>query len=147
MTARGYRNLSASRATKTVGKGTIVCVGNEKTRAADALSECGGVVVSYRTVSDMMHNSPAGKVSMTVLENGESPGAIGKALSWIRHRWPRCCTVVVGEAGNMETELAARCGGAMFFPEPVAVEQWQALADHLLGKSEPDAPAEAVEAD
>lgn len=145
MTARGYENMSASQPAEATGKGTVVCVGNGKTRAADALSECGGVVVSYRKVSDMLHNSPAGKVRMTVLENGESPGAIDKALSWIRRRWPRCCTVVVGKAGCMETEMAARCGGAMFFPEPVTQQQWRVLADHVLGKADADAPRVEVD--
>ena len=130
--------MSASRLTKATDKGTVVLVGNGKTRAADALSERGDVVVSYRKLSDMMQSRPAGLVAMTILEDGESPGAIDRALRWIRHRWPRCCTVVVGKAGCYETELAARRGGAMFFAEPVVGEQWQALADHVLGRPEGD---------
>lgn len=129
MDARGVKNLSARSATDR--KPYVVVVGSEPS-AAEVLSELGGLVVSYRTVQDARLAGPVGPAEVAVLA-GESPLAtLDDALSWIRKRWPHCSSVVVGDAGDTEREVAARSGGAMYFARPVEAAEWNMLAEHAL---------------
>jgi hypothetical protein len=123
--ARGVENMSVQVPTDT-GKPVFVLVGPVPD-AADVLCRSGGVIVSYRSAVDVRLRSPAGAVQAVVLA-GEGPlGELSDALEWIRHRWPRCCSVVVGEAGDADREVAARTGGALYFARPVEPAEWNML--------------------
>lgn len=100
--------------------------------AADVLSGSGGLVVSYRTLADARLGCPAGQVQAVVLACEMTCDGVGKALEWVRQRWPRCSSVVIGDAGDAQREIAARSGGAMYFAKPVERAQWNMLAEHVL---------------
>jgi len=91
-----------------------------------------GTLVTYRKAEDILLNAPAGRVALIVLAGGDDPSHIGRILSWIRRRWPRCPVAVIGNGGDAAMETAARIGGASYLARPVGPEQWVALVGHVL---------------
>ncbi len=91
-----------------------------------------GVLITYRRAEDVMLNCPSGRVALIILANNDDPEAIGRTLSWMRHRWPQCPIVVIGEMGGGAMELAARKGGASYLTRPVGPQQWAGLVQHVL---------------
>lgn len=91
-----------------------------------------GSLITYRRAEDLMFNSPSGKVALVILATGDSPQVIGRILSWLRHRWPRCPVAVIGNAGGGELEMTARTGGASYLARPVSPDQWAAMIQHVL---------------
>jgi DNA-binding NtrC family response regulator len=105
----------------------------EASRVGHQLSQVNtGCLITYRRAEDILLNSPLGKVAMIVLASGDDPEAIGRMLTWMRHRWPRCPVAVIGDSGGGEMEMAARKGGACYLTRPVAAEQWAAMVEHVL---------------
>ena len=93
-----------------------------------------GALITYRRAEDVMLNCPSGRVALIILANSDDPEAIGRTLSWMRHRWSRCPVVVIGEMGGGATELAARKGGASYLARPVSPQQWASMVQHVLNK-------------
>ena len=93
-----------------------------------------GALITYRRAEDVMLNRPSGRVALIILANSDDPEAIGRTLSWMRHRWPGCPIVVVGEMGGGAMELAARKGGASYLTRPVSPQQWAGMVQHVLKK-------------
>ncbi len=91
-----------------------------------------GALITYRRAEDVMLNCPSGRVALIILANSDDPETTGRILSWMRHRWPRCPAVVIGETGGGEMEIAARKGGASYLTRPVSSQQWAGLVEHVL---------------
>lgn len=91
-----------------------------------------GALITYRRAEDVMLNCPSGRVALIILANSDDPETMGKILSWMRHRWPRCPAVVIGETGAGDMEIAARKGGASYLTRPVSPQQWDGLVQHVL---------------
>ena len=91
-----------------------------------------GALITYRRAEDVMLNCPFGRVALIILASSDDPETMGRILSWMRHRWPRCPVVVIGETGGGDMELAARKGGASYLTRPVSSQQWAGLVEHVL---------------
>lgn len=91
-----------------------------------------GALITYRRAEDVMLNSPSGRVALIILANSDDSETMGRILSWMRHRWPRCPAVVIGEMGGGDMEIAARKGGASYLTRPVSPQQWAGLVQHVL---------------
>lgn len=114
----------------------IVMVCDDAAEAAQATHEIlqvnNSVLVTYRRAEDVLLKGPSGRVALIILANHEAPQATEKVLSWMRHRWPKCPIAVIGEAGAVGLEMAARKGGASYLARPVTPEQWTAVIGHVL---------------
>ncbi len=107
--------------------------GDEASQVAEQLSQVNkGVLITYRRCADVLTNSPRGRVALIVLASMETPAELGRALNWMRNRWPNCPITVVGDTGGGNVEVAARQGGACFLARPVTRDQWQAIVSHTL---------------
>jgi len=93
-----------------------------------------GCLVTYRRAEDIMFNAPAGKVALIILAASDTPAGLGRALRWLRRRWPRCPVTVVGDMGAGESEMAARKEAACYLTRPVSPEQWRAILAHVLSE-------------
>ena len=91
-----------------------------------------GALITYRRAEDVMLNCPSGRVALIILANSDDPETMGRILSWMRHRWPCCPAVVIGETGGGDMEIAARKGGASYLTRPVSPQQWAGLVQHVL---------------
>ena len=92
-------------------------------------------LVTYRRAEDLMYGLPTGKVALFILATADTPAVIGKTLSWLRRRWPRCPVLVIGDAGGGDGELTARKGGAYYMTRPVNPQQWNSILTHALQAS------------
>jgi hypothetical protein len=95
-----------------------------------AESAFGGSFVTYGRMEDMALNPPSGAATMIVLADLCEPAGLRGALEWLGRYWPRCARVVISTQGGMETEIAARAGGALYFVHPVLESEWNALLDY-----------------
>jgi DNA-binding NtrC family response regulator len=86
-----------------------------------------GVLITYRSATDLIQNAPNGSVAMVILAGRECPTEMRAAFDWLKRRHPHCPVAVVADTGAGEQELAARSGGAIFMTRPVDDEQWSAL--------------------
>ena len=91
-----------------------------------------GCLVTYRKAEDLIYNTPAGKVALVILATEDTAVVIGRTLKWLRHRWPRCPIVVVGDSGGGQHEIVAREGAATYLTRPVSQQQWNAILAHAL---------------
>ena len=103
-----------------------------------------GALITYRRAEDVMLNCPSGRVALIILANSDDPETIGKILSWMRHRWPRCPAVVIGETGAGDMEIVARKGGASYLTRPVSPQQWAGLVQHVLSTNAEKVTAKQV---
>lgn len=114
----------------------IVMVCDDLSEAAEVshqLSQLNiGTLITYRRAEDAMTYSPAGKVALIILACGEKPDVVRHTLKWMRHRWPHCPLVVIGQSGGGAMEMAARTGGASYLTRPVQADQWTGLLQHVL---------------
>jgi len=93
-----------------------------------------GVLITYRSAQDLLHNAPAGAVAMVILAGRECPEETGRVLHWLRHRQPHCPVAVIADVGAGEDEITARAGGAIFMARPVLNEQWLALLSGVFAR-------------
>ena len=115
--------------TSAAAKEPIIVIGRgeQAQSLATQLSQSGaGCFISYGSSQDLLSRPPAGKVAMTILAAQDSPRDTASAVRWLRNRWPRAAVTVVAPPGRSDYEQAAREGGALFFTEPLATQQWLA---------------------
>lgn len=106
----------------------IIGRGDQAQSLADQLSQAdAGCFISYGSSQDLVSRPPAGKVAMAILAAQDSPADTSFAVRWLRNRWPRAAVTVVAAPGRSDYEQAAREGGALFFTEPLAPQQWRDL--------------------
>ena len=86
-----------------------------------------GVLITYRSATELIQNAPCGAVAMVILAGRECPTEMQDVFGWLKRRHPHCLVAVVADTGCGEEELAARIGGALFLTRPVDEEQWSAL--------------------
>ena len=124
----------------------MVCVDADEASLVgqELLQVNSGALLTYRKVEDILSTAPAGRVVLVILAGNEAPVAVDKALATMRHRWPRCPVVVIGEPEDRELELAARRGGASYLIRPVRHQEWTALVQHAFGKRNQVASEEEV---
>lgn len=92
-----------------------------------------GSLITYRRAEDVLLNYPSGRVALIVLADSQDPAKVGRTLKLMRHRWPNCPIVVVGDEGGGELEMAARIEGASYLVRPVSSQQWAGMVEHVLG--------------
>jgi FixJ family two-component response regulator len=86
-----------------------------------------GVLITYRSAMELIHNAPSGAVAMVILAGRECPTEMREVFGWLKRRHPHCPVAVIADTGAGEEELAARVGGAIFMTRPVDDAQWSAL--------------------
>jgi len=91
-----------------------------------------GVLVTYRRLVDVMHNSPTDKVALLILATQDHPTVLRPMLDWLRRRWPRCPITVIGDVGSGEHEMAARQGGANYLTRPLSDQEWANVLSQVL---------------
>jgi hypothetical protein len=89
-------------------------------------------MLAYEFMADLLACPPAAAVGMVVLATNDGPGAVARALHWLRYRY-RCPMVVVGDEGHGPQERAARAGGACYLTRPVHEEEWTGVLEHAFG--------------
>ena len=92
-----------------------------------------GYLVTYRRVEHLMLNAPARRPVSVILASKDDILTTGRALNWLRNRWPHCPVTVVGDEGGGAYERTVRAGGANYLTRPVTPEQWRATLA-LVGK-------------
>jgi hypothetical protein len=113
----------------------LVCGdGGEVSAALQDESLGGGATLFYSSSSDLLRAQPAAGMVLVVFGQLVPLEQLGRLLRWARHRWPRCCMAVIGQAGQAGREMAARCGGALYLVPPDLEQQVSQLAEHLLGE-------------
>jgi DNA-binding response OmpR family regulator len=75
-------------------------------------------------------------VALIILATNEPVERLVRILGWLRHRWPSCPLMVVGDGGHNEYEAAARQGGAYYLTRPVAPAQWADMIAHVATQAE-----------
>jgi hypothetical protein len=107
----------------------MVCGDQEETgRIEEEFSKVeSGCLQVYTKIVDLMNNLPTGRVVSVIVATTDGPSIMGQALSWIRHRWPRCSITVIGDVGCNGLEMAARRNSANFLTRPVTTEEWTAI--------------------
>ena len=86
-----------------------------------------GVLITYRSATELIHNAPNGAIAMVILAGRECPTEMHEVFDWLKRRHPHCPTAVIADAGAGDEELAARIGGAIFMTRPMDDDQWSAL--------------------
>lgn len=86
-----------------------------------------GVLITYRSATDLIQNAPSGAVAMVILAGRECPLEMQEVFGWLKRRHPHCPVAVIADTGAGEEELAARIGGAIFMTRPLDDDQWSAL--------------------
>ncbi len=133
-TERGRTNQPAMRLAKKRLNVALVCAGGcEVQQLAQAvLQSNSGCLVTFQRVTDLLHNSPAGKLSMIIVSSEGQADTLGEGLGRLRHRWPHCPLAVVGGLGSGAHELVARQHAAVYLTRPVTQAQWLALVSAVL---------------
>ncbi len=109
---------------------------SEVDHVADLLSSNGtGRLVTYRKIEDLALNAPRGPVALFVLADDSRPATTRRSLAWAKRRWPTCPSMVVGNPGDRELEMAARSCGASYFVRPVGRLEWAAVVEHGLARA------------
>jgi FixJ family two-component response regulator len=115
---------------------------SEAVQAGRQLSQVNnGSLITYRRAEDVLMNCPTGNVALIVLASSDDPAVTSAVLGWMRHRWPRCPLVVIGDGGGGELEMTARKGGASYLARPVSAEQWAAMVGHAFSPRGQEAAA------
>jgi hypothetical protein len=111
----------------------MVCGGEEAEQVRCQLwDQKIGCLMTYRRVEDMMLNCPTGHMALVILAEEDDSADTQRTLNWLRNRWPGCPITVVGRAGGVEHEMAARQGGAFYLTPGEARQQLPDMVSHVL---------------
>lgn len=134
MFSRGRKTESAKRPAR-IRCDVLVCGdGGEVSAALQDESLGGGATLFYSSASDLLRAQPAAGMVLVMFGQLVPLEQLGRLLRWARHRWPKCCMAVIGQAGQTGREMAARCGGALYLVPPDLEQQVSELAGHLFSE-------------
>lgn len=105
---------------------------SEVKEVGEILSRFEATLIRYTSLGDLMQYSPAGRIALAILTNKEPSKRLERLLEGIRHRWPDCRMVVVGDEGGGRYERVARAGGALYLSRPVDVSEWMDVCHSCL---------------
>jgi len=109
----------------------VVCANKDAVRqlSSSLVARGAGRILSYDNLSDFATNIPVFNVDMVVLSGDVTPQITYRMLRWIRRQWRNCVSVVVGNLGQRDVEIAARRGGAFYLATPTAECDWDIILD------------------
>ena len=79
---------------------------------------------SCEQIEDVLESIPAGSIHLAIVSGSDDKNRIRWTLRWLRHRWPNCLNVVVGQ-----DEQIARENGAMFFSGTMSEYEGRSILD------------------
>lgn len=86
-------------------------------------------MMAYDGTEQLFASIPVDAVDLLVLGPDISPTAVTRITRWSRRHWPRCTTVVLGQAGDGRQERMARQSGAFYFASPMTSLLWNAVLE------------------
>lgn len=109
----------------------VICSDKDVVRqVTQSLAECGnGRVISYDNPSDLAGNIPISNADMVVFAGEQSPELTYGMVRWSRRVWRNCVTVVMGNPGQRELEIASRRGGAYYLTKPTSGYDWDMILE------------------